>query len=55
MAESKRDLGHVLLEAQRNAFVLFSTAKSRGLICAGKSERDLNNELYDLAFELYGI
>ncbi len=55
MAENKRDLGQVLLEAERNAFALFSVAQERGLICADKTERDLNNELYDLAFELYGI
>lgn len=44
-----------LLEAQQKAVHLFRTVEERGLIIAEKSEKVLNDEIYELAFELYGI
>ncbi len=45
----------LLLEAQQNAEKLFSEAEQRGLIIPGKNEKTLNNEMYELAFEMFGI
>lgn len=44
-----------LLEAEKKALNLFHVAETRGLIVAGKTEKQLNEELFALAFELYGI
>lgn len=44
-----------LLEAERKALYLFQEAETRGLITAGKTEAELNKQLFELAFELYGI
>lgn len=44
-----------LLEAERKAQTLFDTAEARGYITAGQSEKSLNQELYKLADELFGI
>ena len=44
-----------LLKAEEKALNLFRVAETRGLIIAGKTEKQLNTELFDLAFELYGI
>ena len=44
-----------LLKAEEMAFNLFDVAEKKGLIVAGKTEKHLNEELYALAFELYGI
>ncbi len=44
-----------LLDAEHKAEMLFSTAEQRKLIVPGKSERQLNPELFALARELYGI
>jgi Xaa-Pro aminopeptidase len=44
-----------LLNAERKALNLFHEAEIRGLIVAGKTEKQLNEELFALAFELYGI
>lgn len=44
-----------LIEAERKAAELFSEIENKGLITAGKSEKELNTEIFDLAFELYGI
>lgn len=44
-----------LQEAERKALHLFHVAETRGLIVAGKTEKQLNTELFDLAFELFGI
>ena len=44
-----------LLKAEEKALNLFQVAETRGLIIAGKTEKQLNTELFDLAFELYGI
>lgn len=44
-----------LLKAEEKAFHLFDVAEKRGLIVAEKTEKQLNEELYALAFELFGI
>lgn len=44
-----------LVEAEKIAAILFSTVEERGLIVAGKSEDDLNREIFGLAKELFGI
>jgi Xaa-Pro dipeptidase len=44
-----------LLEAQAKAELLFAETERRGLIRAGVSERDLSDDIYKLALELFGI
>ena len=44
-----------LIEAERKASVLFTEVENRGLISPGKTEKKLNTEIFDLAFELFGI
>jgi Xaa-Pro dipeptidase len=44
-----------LKDAEDKALQLFTAIENRGLIVAGKSEHDLNNEVFNLAFELFGI
>lgn len=44
-----------LLNAEQKALNLFHEAELRGLIVAGKTEKQLNEELFALAFELYDI
>jgi Xaa-Pro aminopeptidase len=44
-----------LMDAEQKAIALFRTAEQRGLIVPGKSERELNDEIFALARELYGI
>jgi len=44
-----------LIEAEEKASNLFDQIQDRGLICPNKTEKDLNREIFDLAFELFGI
>ena len=44
-----------LLDAETKALELFNEIESRGLMVPGKSERDLNTEIFNLAKELFGI
>lgn len=44
-----------LIEAEQKASKLFKAIEDRGLIASGKSEKQLNTEIYNLAFELFGI
>ena len=44
-----------LRAAQEKAVRLFGEVEARGLIRAGISESQLNQEIYDLAHEMYGI
>ncbi|NEN23900.1 aminopeptidase P family protein [Cryomorpha ignava] len=44
-----------LVEAEINAAALFAEAEKRELIIPGKSEKQLNNELFALALEMFGI
>lgn len=44
-----------LIEAEKKAKILFQEIENRNLITAGKTERELNTEVFNLAFELFGI
>lgn len=44
-----------LIEAEQKAVLLFDEIENRNLIQAGKTEKELNTEVFDLAFELFGI
>jgi Xaa-Pro dipeptidase len=44
-----------LIEAEVKSLQLFQEIEQRGLIIAGKSEHQLNTEVFNLAFELFGI
>jgi Xaa-Pro aminopeptidase len=44
-----------LIAAEKLAIELFKAAESRNLIRAGKSEQQLNTEVFKLAHELFGI
>ena len=44
-----------LQAAEAKAAQLFEQIESRGLIQVGKTEKELNQEIFDLAFELFGI
>ena len=44
-----------LVEAETKALTLFKAIEDRALVTAGKTERELNTEVYNLAFELFGI
>jgi|TARA_B110000285_G_C15141887_1_gene631373 Xaa-Pro dipeptidase len=44
-----------LIEAEKKALYLFREIEKRGLIIPGKTEKELNTTIYDLAYELYGI
>ena len=44
-----------LVEAEAKAAHLFEQIDSCGLIKAGKTERELNEEIFELAFQLFGI
>lgn len=51
MTESYKNL----LDAESKAVQLFEEIQNRNLIKAGKSEKELNKEIFNLAFELFGI
>lgn len=44
-----------LVEAESNAAALFAEAENRMLIIPGKSEKQLNDEIFALALEMFGI
>ena len=44
-----------LIEAEKKAAFLFDKISSNGLITPGKSEKQLNSEIFNLAYELFGI
>lgn len=44
-----------LQEAESKAAQLFGEIESRGLLVPGITEKELNNTVYELAFELFGI
>ena len=44
-----------LIEAEGIAMQLFKATEERGLIVPGKSEKQLNEEIFELANELFGI
>ena len=44
-----------LMEAEAKALHLFNTIEDRKIITSGKTEEQINTEVYNLAFELFGI
>lgn len=44
-----------LIDAEKKAALLFKTLEDRNLISEGKTEKELNTEVFNLAFELFGI
>ena len=46
---------HHLIEAENKAIQLFDVIQAKGLIVPGKSEKELNDEVFELAEELFGI
>jgi methionine aminopeptidase len=44
-----------LIEAENKALQLFNEIENKGLICSKKTETELNKEIFDLAYELFGI
>jgi len=44
-----------LIEAENKALQLFNEIETKGLICSKKTETELNKEIFDLAFDLFGI
>lgn len=44
-----------LIEAENKANLLFDEAVNRNIFCAHQSEKQINEALYELAFELFGI
>ncbi len=44
-----------LLNAEKKALMLFSEIEYRKLVQSGKTEQEINNQVFDLAFELFGI
>lgn len=44
-----------LILAEKKAAQLFQEIESRGIVTVGKTEKELNSEVMDLAFELFGI
>ncbi|MDG2341853.1 MAG: M24 family metallopeptidase [Cytophagales bacterium] len=50
-----KDLILNLIEAENKASELFAEIEIRNLILPGKFENELNKEIFDLAYEMYGI
>lgn len=44
-----------LIEVEKQALTLFDEAVRQNFIVAGKTEKQLNDQLYDLAYQLFGI
>lgn len=44
-----------ILDIEKKAELLFEEVEHRGLIFSGKTESDLNQEIFELAYELFGI
>ena len=44
-----------LIEAEKKALFLFQEIEKRGLIIPGKTEKNINTQIYNLAFELFNI
>ncbi|WP_405080662.1 M24 family metallopeptidase [Paenibacillus chitinolyticus] len=55
MAATEQERHTNLREAEKKALALFETAEANGILRSGITEKELNREIYQLAFELYGI
>jgi Xaa-Pro dipeptidase len=49
------DTAQRLIEAQEKAKALFDAVEHQGLIQPGRMESEINQAIYDLAFEMFGI
>lgn len=52
---SREERNKSLRDAETKAAALFSKIEDQKLVQSGKTEKELNKEVYDLAFEMYGI
>lgn len=52
---SPADIRISLLAAEEKAMTLFNAIESKGLMAAGRTEKQLNTDIYLLAFEMFGI
>ncbi len=55
MNKEENPLVGALLDAEKNAWELFAELERRQLIVPGKTEKEVNNDVYTLAEELFGI
>ena len=53
--ESQKTVKLNLIEAEQKAFQLFSKIEDLKLVVPGKTEKELNTEVYNLAFDLFKI
>lgn len=53
--EPQKTPKHKLIEAEQKAFHLFSEIENLKLVVPGKTEKELNNEVYNLAYDLFKI
>ncbi len=53
--EKQNKIKQELIEAEQKACYLFETIEKKGLIQVGKTEHQLNMEVFELAFQLFGI
>lgn len=53
--EQVRTTKQNLIEAEQKAFQLFSKIEDLNLVVPGKTEKELNTEVYNLAFDLFKI
>ena len=44
-----------LIDAEKKAAILFQEIETKNIICPGKTEKELNQEIYSLAYDLFGI
>jgi len=44
-----------LMDAEAKATQLFQEIESRNIIAAGRTEKEINTSIYNLAFDLFGI
>ena len=51
----KNSIEEKLLEAQNKAKLLFLEVEDRNIIALGRTEKEINHDVFNLAFELFGI
>ncbi|MED4784767.1 M24 family metallopeptidase [Brevibacillus choshinensis] len=55
MNQSLAKRNQALREAETKAELLFANIEEKGIIRSGVSEKDINQEIYELAFQMFGI
>ncbi|MEJ6505432.1 MAG: M24 family metallopeptidase [Crocinitomicaceae bacterium] len=53
--KQEKEIKMDLIEAEKKAGALFKELERKGIIAAGKSENEVNTEIFELAFEMFGI